>query len=194
MITIIDYGTGNLQSVMNAFHRLGAEYRLTSDRSEITAAEKILLPGVGEARNAMDKLREKGLDSLIPQLTCPVLGICLGMQVLCAYSEERDTECLGLFPNRIRKFDPREALKVPHMGWNGIYDLKSPLYSGLADNPYVYFVHSYMAEKNEYTIATCHYGVEFSASLRKDNFYGAQFHPEKSGPTGEKILRNFLEL
>lgn len=193
MITIIDYDTGNLQSVINALHRLGAEYELTAHREKIAAAEKVLLPGVGAARTAMEKLRARGLIETIRGLRQPVLGICLGMQLMCSRSEEGDTECLGLFKNEVKRFDS-PGLKVPHMGWNGIYHLSSPLYAGLEENSYVYFVHSYAVEVNENTIATTDYGVPFSASLKQANFYGAQFHPEKSGPVGERILRNFLAL
>jgi len=193
MITIIDYDTGNLQSVMNAFARLGAEYQLTADPEKIKNAEKVLLPGVGAARPAMEKLRTAGLIDTVKALTQPVLGICLGMQIMCAWSEEADTECLGLFENAVRRFD-LPGLKVPHMGWNGIIDLRTPLYKGLDENSYVYFVHSYAVETNENTIATCNYGQPFSASVNKGNFFGAQFHPEKSGPVGEQILKNFLEL
>lgn len=193
MITIIDYDTGNLQSVINAFHRVGADYKLSSSAGEITRAEKVLLPGVGAAAAAMDKLREKGLVETVRSLTQPVLGICLGMQLMCDYSEEGDTRCLGIFENKIRFFDT-PGLKVPHMGWNSIYNLRSPLYEGVEEESYVYFVHSYAAEVNRHTIATTDYGVPFSASLHRDNFYGAQFHPEKSSGTGEQILRNFLRL
>lgn len=193
MITIIDYDTGNLQSVINALHRVGAEYRLSALPTEISAAERVLLPGVGEAGTAMQKLRERGLVEVIRGLKQPVLGICLGMQVLCTRSEEGNTECLGIFDNVVRRFDI-PGLKVPHMGWNNINHLKSPLYKGLEEDSYVYFVHSFAAEVNDNTIATTEYGVPFSASLNKDNFYGAQFHPEKSGAAGEKILKNFLEL
>ena len=193
MITIIDYGTGNLQSVMNAFIRLGAEYELTADPKKIRAAEKVLLPGVGAARPAMDKLRSAGLTDTVKSLTQPVLGICLGMQLMCAWSEEGDTECLGIFDNTVRRFEV-PGLKVPHMGWNNIYDLRTPLYKSAGENSYVYFVHSYAVEVNENTIASCDYGGAFSASLNKGNFFGAQFHPEKSGEVGEKILRNFLNL
>ncbi|MCD8185554.1 MAG: imidazole glycerol phosphate synthase subunit HisH [Rikenellaceae bacterium] len=193
MITIIDYDTGNLQSVMNAFARLGAEYQLTADPEKIKNAEKVLLPGVGAARPAMEKLRAAGLIDTVKALTQPVLGICLGMQIMCAWSEEADTECLGIFDNAVRRFD-LPGLKVPHMGWNGIYDLRTPLYKRLDENSYVYFVHSYAVETNENTIAACHYGQPFSASVNKGNFFGAQFHPEKSGPIGEQILKNFLEL
>ena len=193
MITIIDYGTGNLQSVINAFARLGAEYELTADPQRIAAAERVLLPGVGAARPAMEKLREAGLTDTIRSLTQPVLGICLGMQLMCARSEEGDAECLGLFDNAVRRFDA-PGLKVPHMGWNGIYDLRSPLYRGIDEDSYVYFVHSYAVEVNTDTIAVCDYGAPFSASLNRGNFFGAQFHPEKSGAAGERILKNFLEL
>ena len=193
MITIIDYGTGNLKSVINAFTRLGAEYELTADPVKIKNAEKVLLPGVGAARPAMEKLRNARLVDTVKSLTQPVLGICLGMQLMCSWSEEGDTECLGLFDNAVRRFDT-PGLKVPHMGWNEIYNLRSPLYAGLEENSYVYFVHSYAVEVNENTIATTDYGVPFSASLNKDNFFGAQFHPEKSGPVGERILKNFLAL
>lgn len=193
MITIIDYGTGNLQSVMNAFARLGAEYELTADPQRIASAEKVLLPGVGAARPAMDKLRAAGLIDTVKSLTQPVLGICLGMQLMCAWSEEGDTECLGLFDNAVRRFDG-PGLKVPHMGWNTIYDLRTPLYKGIGENSSVYFVHSFAVEVNENTIATTNYGHPFSASLNKGNFFGAQFHPEKSGTVGEQILKNFLTL
>lgn len=193
MITIIDYGTGNLRSVVNAFARLGAEYELTADPRKIRAAEKVLLPGVGAARPAMEKLTRAGLDEVVKSLTQPVLGICLGMQLMCAWSEEGDTPCLGIFDNAVRRFDA-PGLKVPHMGWNSIYDLRSPLYAGVQEDSYVYFVHSYAVEVNENTIAACDYGAAFSASLNRDNFFGAQFHPEKSGEVGERILRNFLEL
>ena len=193
MITIIDYGTGNLQSVINAFARLGVEYELTADPMRISAAEKVVLPGVGAARPAMEKLRSAGLIEPVKSLTQPVLGVCLGMQLMCARSEEGDTECLGLFDNAVRRFDA-PGLKVPHMGWNGIYDLHSPLYAGLEEGSCVYFVHSYAVEVNPDTIATCCYGGVFSASLNRGNFFGAQFHPEKSGAVGERILMNFLAL
>ncbi|MDR0954979.1 MAG: imidazole glycerol phosphate synthase subunit HisH [Rikenellaceae bacterium] len=193
MITIIDYGTGNLQSVINAFSRLGVPYELTADRERILRAEKVLLPGVGAARPAMEKLQAAGLDEVIRSLTQPVLGICLGMQLMCAHSEEGDTPCLGIFENEVKRFDA-PGLKVPHMGWNAIYDLRSPLYAGIEEQSFVYFVHSYAVEVGEHTIATTDYGAPFSASLRRGNFYGAQFHPEKSGPTGERILENFLAL
>ena len=193
MITIIDYGTGNLQSVMNAFARLGAEYELTADPERIRSAEKVLFPGVGAARPAMEKLRDAGLVDTLKSLTQPVLGICLGMQLMCLWSEEGDAECLGLFDNAVRRFDV-PGLKVPHMGWNGIYDLRTPLYNDVEESSYAYFVHSYAVEVNENTIAACDYGVPFSASLNKGNFFGAQFHPEKSGTVGERILKNFLEL
>lgn len=194
MVTIIDYGTGNLRSVTNALERLGAEYDLTADPAAIRKAERVLLPGVGEAATAMAQLREKGLTDVLRSLTCPVLGICLGMQLLCAHSEEGDTECLGIFPNRVRRFPADGDVKVPHVGWNSIHDLKSPLYDYVREGEYVYYVHSYAAEVNACTAATSEYGGPFSGSLYQDNFYGCQFHPEKSGAAGQRILANFLTL
>ncbi|WP_297830285.1 imidazole glycerol phosphate synthase subunit HisH [uncultured Rikenella sp.] len=194
MVTIIDYGTGNLRSVINAFERLGTDYLLTSDPVAIQNAERVLLPGVGEAATAMAQLRDKGLTDLLRHLKCPVLGICLGMQLLCAYSEEGETECLGVFPNRVRRFPADAGVKVPHVGWNSIHDLKSPLYKDIKEGEYVYYVHSYAAEINECTAAATDYGGWFSGSLYKDNFYGCQFHPEKSGAVGGRILANFLTL
>lgn len=194
MVTIIDYGTGNLRSVTNALERLGADYILTADPVAIQKAERVLLPGVGEAATAMERLREKGLVDTLKKLTCPVLGICLGMQLLCAHSEEGDTECLEIIPNRVRKFPADAGLKVPHVGWNSIHNLRSPLYQGIKEGEYVYYVHSYYAETNECTAAETDYGGPFSGSLHKDNYFGCQFHPEKSGTTGQRILANFLTL
>lgn len=194
MVTIIDYGTGNLRSITNAFDRLGTDYILTADHATIRKAERILLPGVGEAATAMQQLRDKGLIPILKELDRPVLGICLGMQLLCAHSEEGNTECLGIFPNHVRQFPAHPEFKVPHVGWNSIHDLRSPLYRDIKEGEYVYYVHSYAAEVNECTAAVTDYGAPFSGSLNKDNFYGCQFHPEKSGPTGEKILANFLTL
>lgn len=194
MVTIIDYDTGNLRSVVNALERLGADYTLTADPAAIRNAERVLLPGVGEASAAMGRLREKGLVETLKNLECPVLGICLGMQLLCARSEEGDTECLGIFPNRVRRFPPRIGLKVPHVGWNSIHRLRSPLYEGIEEGEYVYYVHSYAAETNACTAATTDYGGPFSGSLCRDNYFGCQFHPEKSGAAGRRILANFLSL
>lgn len=194
MVTIIDYGTGNLRSVTNALERLGADYILTADPAAIQNAERVLLPGVGEAATAMERLRGKGLIDSLKNLTCPVLGICLGMQLLCVHSEEGDTECLGLFPNRIRRFPKDTGLKVPHIGWNSIHNLRSPLYKGIKEGEYVYYVHSYAAEANKCTAAETDYGGPFSGSLHKNNYFGCQFHPEKSGTAGQRILANFLTL
>ena len=194
MVTIIDYGTGNLRSVTNAFERLGTDYLLTSNAEVIAMAERVLLPGVGEATTAMAQLRDKGLTDILRNLKCPVLGICLGMQLLCAHSEEGDTECLRIFPNRVRRFPNDAGLKVPHVGWNSVHDLKSPLYNNIDEGEYVYYVHSYAAEVNDCTAAATDYGGWFSGSLHKDNFYGCQFHPEKSGAVGGRILANFLTL
>lgn len=200
MIAVIDYGTGNLCSVRNALGRLGAEYRVTSDRKEILGADRVLLPGVGEAASAMAALRSVGLDEVLKSLTCPVLGICIGLQLMCAGSEEGDTECMGIFDARVRRFRfdeelrRRQGLKIPHMGWNTIYGLKTPLFKDMDEGAFIYYVHSYAPELTGQTIAVTDYGVEFSAALGRDNFYGTQFHPEKSGSVGERILKNFLEL
>jgi len=250
MIAVIDYDTGNLCSVANALKRLGVEYHITSDPSEIRSADRVLLPGVGEASSAMQKLRERGLVEVIRSLTQPVLGICIGVQLLCKSSEEGNAECLGIFDNRVRKFDtffveagipwhtdpnsapsagccasatPKAApessiasmatvksasidltspntetaesrLKIPHMGWNSIENLRSGLFDGVDEGSYVYYVHSYAPEINADTIATTIYGVPFSAAIHKDNFYGTQFHPEKSAGIGAQILQNFLKL
>ena len=194
MIAIIDYDTGNLRSVENALGRLGAEYILTADHDAIRRAEKVLLPGVGEASTAMEKLRARGLDGLIPALTQPVLGICIGLQLMCAQSEEHNTACMGIFETEVRRFTAADELKVPHMGWNRIENLRSPLFDGLQDGCYVYYVHSYRPDLCPDAIAVTDYGGEFSAALGRGNFYGTQFHPEKSGAVGERILKNFLTL
>lgn len=191
MVTIIDYGTGNLQSVRNAFSRLGSEYILTSDAAVIASAERVFLPGVGAAVHAMALLRQHSLVDVLRSLSQPVLGVCLGMQLLCEHSEEGDTSCLGVIPCGVRRL---EASKVPHVGWNSISKLQSPLFEGINDGEYVYYVHSFGAEICDYTIAATDYEGEFSGALRYKNFYGMQFHPEKSGPVGERILENFLKI
>ena len=191
-IAIIDYGAGNIQSIQFALGRLGLEGILTNDIDFIQSADKVIFPGVGEASSAMKKLRESGLDQLIPKLKQPVLGICLGMQLMCKSSEEGDTKGLGIFDVDIIKFS--NAVKVPQMGWNTIYDLKSPLFNGINENNYMYLVHSFYAPKSEEMIATTNYEMEYASALQKDNFYGVQFHPEKSGVVGEEILKNFLKL
>lgn len=196
MIAIIDYDMGNLRSLENALSRLGAECKVTADPGRITTAERVLLPGVGNAGVAMEKLRERGLDTLIPRLRQPVLGICVGMQVLCRESEEAPgCMCLGVFDSRVRRFAPSGGLKVPHMGWNQLENMEGALFKGLPPQPYVYYVHSYYASLCPDTAATTKYGdCVFSAVLRYENFYGVQFHPEKSGQTGERILSAFLAL
>ena len=194
MIAIIDYKMGNLRSVKNALSKLGAEYTVTDDPAAIIAADKVLLPGVGYAGQAMANLRERGLVEVIRGLRQPVLGICIGMQVLCRYSEEGDTPCLDVFDTDVRLFKAQEDLKVPHMGWNSISNLDSKLFKGVEEGSYVYFVHSYRPGLCQDTIATSNHGGLFSAALKYENFYGTQFHPEKSGDVGEKILSNFLAL
>lgn len=196
MIAIIDYDTGNLRSVCNALDRIGAEYVLTDDPETIRSADRVLLPGVGEASSAMAKLRERGLCDVIRSLTVPVLGICIGMQLMCRHSEEGEVDCLGIFDADVRKFqaDPAAGVKVPHMGWNALTDLKTGLFDGLKDGDFVYFVHSFAADVCEDSIAVSDNGRKFSAAMCKGNFYGAQFHPEKSGDVGEMILRNFMNL
>jgi glutamine amidotransferase len=196
MIAIIDYDTGNLRSVCNALDRIGAEYVLTDDPEIIRSADRVLLPGVGEASSAMAKLQERGLCDVIRSLTVPVLGICIGMQLMCRHSQEGDVDCLGIFDADVRKFqaDPEAGVKVPHMGWNALTGLKTGLFDGLKDGDFVYFVHSFAADVCGDSIAVSDNGRRFSAAMRKGNFYGAQFHPEKSGDIGERILRNFMNL
>lgn len=191
-IAIIDYGAGNVQSVLYAIERLGFKGIVTSDWNTIKAADKVIFPGVGEAGSAMKKLNESGLDVLIPTLKQPVLGICLGMQLLCTASEEGNTKGLGIFDVEIIRFS--NQVKVPQMGWNTIYNLKSALFNGIQPNEYMYLVHSYYAPLCAEAIATTNYEMEFASALQKDNFYGVQFHPEKSGVFGEQILKNFLNL
>ncbi len=191
-IAIIDYGAGNVKSVQFALERLGNSGALTSDAEEIRQADKVIFPGVGEASSAMAALRQYGLDEVIPKLKQPVLGICLGLQLLCDSSEEGNTTCLGIFPAKVSAFPGK--LKIPQVGWNTLTNLKSPLFTKVDENSYAYFVHSYYVPVNAFTIAQSEYGLPFSAAMAKDNFYACQFHPEKSSRTGEQILKNFLAL
>ncbi len=191
-IAIINYGAGNIQSILFAIERLGYTAVLTNNPDEIQQADKVIFPGVGEASYAMQKLIESGLDSLIPNLKQPVLGICLGMQLMCHHSEEGNTVGLGIFDSNVIRFS--NNVKVPQMGWNQIYDLKSLLFQGINENEYMYLVHSYYVPNCKEAIATTNYDVEYASALQKNNFYGTQFHPEKSGDVGEQILANFLKL
>jgi len=191
-IIIIDYGAGNIKSIQFAFKRLGVTAVLSNNIDEIIAADKVIFPGVGEASSAMKMLQESGLDKVIPKLKQPVLGICLGMQLLCNSSEEGNTKGLGIFNVAIKRFS--KAVKVPQMGWNNISNLKSDLFTGIKENEFMYLVHSFYAENCKESIATTDYEIEYAAALQKDNFYGVQFHPEKSSLAGEQILKNFLEL
>lgn len=194
MIAILDYKMGNLRSVENALKRLGAEFTVTDDAGVIRSADKVLMPGVGNAAEAMENLRSASLVDVVRSLRRPVLGICVGMQVMCRHSEEGDVDCLNLFDARVKRFEPSADLKVPHMGWNRIGNLESKLFKGIDGGEYVYFVHSYYPELCPDTIATSRHGVMFSAALKYENFYGTQFHPEKSGDVGERIIENFLRL
>ena len=192
-IVIIKYNAGNIQSVLYALERIGVVALVTDDVEQIQKANKVIFPGVGEARSAMQYLTERKLDKVIKNLQQPVLGICLGMQLMCNYSEENDTSCLGIFNERVSLFLPEDKeTKVPQIGWNNIYELKSDLFKGLPDNAFCYFVHGYYASLGEHTIATADYVKPYSAGLHRDNFYGVQFHPEKSAAVGEQILKNFL--
>jgi imidazole glycerol-phosphate synthase subunit HisH len=195
-LVIIKYNAGNIQSVLYALERIGVEALVTDDPSTIQKADKVIFPGVGEASSAMRYLQEHKLDAVVKGLQQPVLGICLGMQLMCAYSEENDTNCLGIFEEKVRMFSPKaeEPLKVPQIGWNNIVNLQTPLFAGLPESTYVYFVHGYYASLGEHTIATADYVQPYSAALHKNNFYGVQFHPEKSAQAGEQILKNFLSL
>ncbi|MBE6208982.1 MAG: imidazole glycerol phosphate synthase subunit HisH [Rikenellaceae bacterium] len=196
MIAIIDYNTGNLRSVVNAVRRAGAEYVLTADPRIIERADRVLLPGVGEASSAMANLRATGLDEVIPRLTMPVLGICIGVQLMCAGSEEGNVRTMGIFPTEVRRFeaDKQQGIKVPHMGWNRIEQLKTPLFDGVAEGSWIYYVHSFAPDLCDYTVARTTYGREFSGALARDNFFGTQFHPEKSGSVGARIIENFIKL
>ena len=192
-VAIVKYNAGNVESVKNALNRLGVEPVLTDDANELQTADRVIFPGVGEASSAMNYLRAKQLDKAIKALKQPVLGVCLGMQLLCESSEENETKCLGIVPYRVKRFKS-ENLKIPQMGWNNIFDLKSVLFAGIEENSYVYFVHSFYVETGAETVAVCDYGVKFSAALDYKNFYAVQFHTEKSGAVGEQILENFLKL
>lgn len=209
MIAIVNYDTGNIRSVTNALARVGCtDWVYTDDKHLLTTADKVILPGVGEASTAMAKLAERDLDTLIPTLTQPVLGICVGTQLMCQSSEEGNAECMGIFRTRVRKFQPEKQQdgqlsivncplsieKVPHMGWNQITNLRTPLFNHIDEGAYIYYVHSYYPELCDDTIATSHYINAFSGALGRDNFFGTQFHPEKSGSVGAQILKNFLEL
>jgi glutamine amidotransferase len=191
-IVVIKYNAGNIGSVANALERLGVECEVTDDPSVIRQADKVIFPGVGEASSTMKYLKESKLDKIIPDLKQPVLGICLGMQLMCQWSEEGNTQAMGIFPQKVELF--RGSVKVPHMGWNSISFNQDSLFKGIESGSYVYFVHSYFVETGESTLASCDYGVRFSAALHRDNFYAVQFHPEKSGEIGQYILKNFIEL
>ncbi|MFD2036774.1 imidazole glycerol phosphate synthase subunit HisH [Belliella marina] len=195
-VAVIKYNAGNVQSVLYALERLGAEAILTDDLAQISKADKVIFPGQGEASTAMRYLKEKQLDQLIPNLKQPFFGVCLGQQLLCDHSEENDTPCLGVFPVKVKKFIPENIadFKVPHVGWNNLTELKTPLLKGLNDESFVYYVHSYYCELSEFTIATTNYVHDFAGLMHKDNFYAMQAHPEKSGLVGERILKNFLSL
>jgi glutamine amidotransferase len=193
-VAIIKYNAGNIRSVLFALERMGSSAIVTDNPEDIAGADRVIFPGVGEASSAMAYLRQKKLDKLIMGLTQPVLGICLGMQLMCKQSEENNTLGLGIFGEEVKKFPPTKERKVPHMGWNTLEQLHSPLFSGIQELSYVYFVHSYYADLGSNTIATSRYGKLFSAALEKDNFFGVQFHPEKSAGIGERILRNFIDL
>ncbi len=210
-IVIVKYNAGNIQSVLYALERIGVTAVVSDDHDEIRTASKVIFPGVGEASSAMRYLQERGLDRVLRDLRQPVLGICLGMQLMCAYSEENDTTCLGIFEEQVKLFRPSPSgatgsepgasvavpvllPKVPQIGWNNIYGLKSALFKGIPEQSYCYFVHSYYAALGQHTIAQTDYVLTYSSALHRDNFYGVQFHPEKSAQVGEKILRNFIEL
>ena len=192
MIAILKYNAGNIKSVKNALNRLGYKSIITDDPRELIKADKVIFPGVGEAASAMQYIRERGLDKTIVSLKQPVLGICLGMQLMCRHSEEADTQCLGIFDSNVKLFPPVD--KIPHMGWNNFFTMKGVLFNDIALEDDVYYVHSYYPEISSYTSATCDYILPFSAAMQKDNFYATQFHPEKSAEIGDKILLNFLQL
>lgn len=192
---IIKYNAGNIQSVLYALERLGASAEVTNNAEKISAADKVIFPGVGEASSAMKSLQDAGLDKVIKELKQPVLGICVGMQLLCAHSEENNCDCLNIIPVKVKKFQSEvEKIKIPQMGWNTIYNLKSALFQDVAEDSFIYNVHSYYAEDSAHTIATCDYGITYAAAVQKNNFYGVQFHTEKSAATGDQIIKNFLAI
>lgn len=194
-VAIVKYNAGNIYSVVNALGRLGIDPVITDDAELLGRADRVIFPGQGSAGTTMSYLREHHLDDIIRELRQPVLGICVGQQLLCAHSEEGDTDCIGLFPAPVKRFQPtRHEEKVPEMGWNSLHGLQSPLFKGIDEGAYVYFVHSFYVPVCEYTIAKADYIQPYSAALHKDNFYAVQFHPEKSGRVGEKILENFLSI
>jgi imidazole glycerol-phosphate synthase subunit HisH len=193
-VTIIKYNAGNIMSVIYALERIGATYELTDSPTNIANAERIIFPGVGEAGSAMKSLKSTGLDELIPTLKQPFLGTCVGMQLLCAYSEESDTQCLGVFDVPVLKFPPASGFKIPQTGWNDIYDIETKLCEHVNENAYVYYNHGYYAALSEHTVAKTKYMLEYSAVLKKDNFYACQFHSEISGEVGQQIFKNFLAL
>jgi glutamine amidotransferase len=202
-LIVVKYNAGNIQSVLYALERIGVSAKVTDNHEAIRAADKVIFPGVGEASTAMKYLRERNLDAVIRELKQPVFGICLGMQLMCRHSEENDTECLGIFEEKVKRFTPpalltsivlKQDFKVPQIGWNNIYDLKTDLFRNVREKSFIYSVHSYYASIGEHTIATSDYILPYSAALQKDNFYGVQFHPEKSAEAGEQILRNFIEF
>ena len=194
-IVIVKYNAGNIQSVLFALERIGVQAEVTDDIEKLRSADKVIFPGVGEASTAMEYLKARNLDQVIKDLKQPVFGVCLGMQLMCTYSEENDTNCLGIFEEKVLRFDGTGTnLKVPQMGWNNIYNLKSPLMQKVNENSYCYFVHSYYASIGNHTIATTDYTKPFSAALNKNNFYGVQFHTEKSADSGEQILKNFITI
>ena len=199
IVAIVKYNAGNVQSVIYALNRLGIEPIVTDDEQELKSADKVIFPGVGEASTAMAYLHGRGLDKIIRELKQPVLGICIGQQLLCAHSEEGDATCVGVFPMNVVKFENHntagEHFKVPHMGWNKLQNMQGPLFEGIdPEHAFVYYVHSFYVPNREYTIANSTYVNEYSAALQKDNFYSVQFHPEKSGAVGAKILENFIRL
>lgn len=191
-LKIVNYGAGNIKSIQFAFKRLGVEAVLSNNPEEIIKADKVIFPGVGEASSAMKMLKESGLDTLIPQLTQPVLGICLGMQLMCKHTEEGDTKGLGIFDTNVKRFS--NNVKVPQMGWNTVTNLKSKLFKTISEGDYMYLVHSYYAENCTQNISTSDYEIQYASALENNNFYGVQFHPEKSSKVGEQLLKNFLEL
>ena len=191
-LKIVNYGAGNIKSIQFAFHRLGYDAILSNNPDEIIKADRVIFPGVGEASSAMKMLKESGLDTLIPQLKQPVLGICLGMQLMCNHSEEGDTKGLGIFNVNVKRFS--NNIKVPQMGWNTVKNLKSDLFKNISEDDYMYLVHSYYAQNCEEAISTSHYEIEYASALANDNFYGVQFHPEKSSKSGVQLLQNFLDL